>query len=131
LRAFFAASQAALEALEGHDFASAARQAGALLASHPGDGALLLILARAADALVKADASFDPVWTPPGKGPAAQARPLPYSAAGADHPSAEIADHVEVDALRHLFQDPVDVLQRPLAITVLVACHPPHSALPS
>src|SRR5262249_21803216 len=66
-RGFFAESQAALEALEGEEFAPAARLAGALLASHPGDGALLLTLARAADALVKAGAGFDPVWLPPGK----------------------------------------------------------------
>lgn len=45
----------------------AARSAGALLTSHSGDGALLLILARAADALVKIGADFDPVWVPPGK----------------------------------------------------------------
>jgi len=38
-----------------------------LLAAHTGDGPSLLILARAADALVKAGAGFDPVWTPPGK----------------------------------------------------------------
>ncbi|MBI1916276.1 MAG: adenylate/guanylate cyclase domain-containing protein [Planctomycetes bacterium] len=66
-RGFFAESQAALEALESSNFASAARQAGALLAAHSGDGPLLLILARAADALVKAGAGFDPVWAPPGK----------------------------------------------------------------
>ena len=66
-RSFFAASQAALEALEAGDFALAARQAGALLAIHPGDGPLLVTLAQAADALVKAGADFDPVWTPPGK----------------------------------------------------------------
>ena len=49
------------------DTAQAARQAGALLATHSGDGPLLVTLARAADALVKAGADFDPVWTPPGK----------------------------------------------------------------
>jgi hypothetical protein len=66
-RAFFAESQAALEALEARDFARAARTAGALLSAHPGDGPLLLILARAADALVRGGAGFDAVWTPPGK----------------------------------------------------------------
>jgi hypothetical protein len=32
-----------------------------------GDGPLLLTLARAADALVRGRAGFDPVWTSPGK----------------------------------------------------------------
>ncbi|MCI0463160.1 MAG: adenylate/guanylate cyclase domain-containing protein [Gemmataceae bacterium] len=64
---FFAESQAAQEALERGDFAAAARQAGAMLAVHSGDGPLLLTLARAADALVRGGAGFDPVWTPPGK----------------------------------------------------------------
>jgi hypothetical protein len=45
----------------------AARAAGALLADHTGDGPLLLVLARAADALVRGGADFDPVWVPPGK----------------------------------------------------------------
>jgi hypothetical protein len=66
-QAFFAESEAALEALEAGDFGTAARMAGALLAEHSGDGPLLLVLARAADALVRAGAGFDPVWTPPGK----------------------------------------------------------------
>ena len=66
-RVFFAESQAALEALEGGEFAHAARAAGALLATYAGDGTLLLILARAADALVRAGAGFDPVWVSPGK----------------------------------------------------------------
>jgi len=66
-RAFFAESEAALEALEHGDFAAAARSAGSLLAAHSGDGVSLLTLARATDALVKAGASFDAVWIPPGK----------------------------------------------------------------
>ena len=66
-RTFFAESQAALAALEVGDFSRAARAAGTLLAEHSGDGTLLLILARAADALVKAGAGFDPVWLSPGK----------------------------------------------------------------
>jgi adenylate cyclase len=66
-KAFFAESQAALEALEARNFAAAARAAGALLQSHAGDGPLLLILARASDALVRGGDGFDPVWTPPGK----------------------------------------------------------------
>jgi adenylate cyclase len=65
-KAFFAESQAALEALESRDFAAAARAAGALLQRDPSDGPLLLILARASDALVRGE-GFDPVWTPPGK----------------------------------------------------------------
>jgi hypothetical protein len=66
-RAFFTESQAAPEALEAGAFARAARTAGALLSAHAGDGPLLLILARAADALVCGGGGFDPVWTPPGK----------------------------------------------------------------
>ncbi len=66
-RAFFAESQVALEALEACDITRAARTAGALLTPHTGDGPLLLILARAADALVRGGVGFDPVWTPPGK----------------------------------------------------------------
>jgi adenylate cyclase len=64
---FFDESQAALEKLESGDFAGAARAAGTLLSAHPEDGPLLLILARAADALVRGGVGFDPVWTPPGK----------------------------------------------------------------
>jgi adenylate cyclase len=66
-QAFFAESQAALEALEACRFADAARAAGALLAGQPGDGPLLLILARATDALVRGGDGFDAVWVPPGK----------------------------------------------------------------
>jgi adenylate cyclase len=66
-RAFFAESQAALEALEAGQFAQAARAAGALLTANANDGPLLLILARAADALVRGGAELDAVWTPPGK----------------------------------------------------------------
>jgi adenylate cyclase len=66
-KTFFAESQAALEALETRDFAAAARAAGALLQRDPSDGPLLLILARASDALVRGGEGFDPVWTPPGK----------------------------------------------------------------
>jgi adenylate cyclase len=66
-RTFFAESEAALKALESSDFAHAARSAGALLASHPGDGPSLLTLARATDALVKGGADFAAVWLPPGK----------------------------------------------------------------
>jgi adenylate cyclase len=66
-QAFFAESQAALEALEAGDFTRAARLAGALLGDNTGDGPLLLTLARATDALVRGGDGFDPVWTPPGK----------------------------------------------------------------
>ncbi len=44
----------------------AARGVGALLRNHPGDGRLLLTLARAANMLVQGG-PWDPVWTPPGK----------------------------------------------------------------
>jgi adenylate cyclase len=64
---FFAGSEAALAALEAGDFGMAARMAGAMLSEHSADGPLLLTLARAADALVRAGAGFDKVWTPPGK----------------------------------------------------------------
>jgi adenylate cyclase len=64
---FFAASQAALDALEAKEFARAARQAGELLHEHPGDGPLLLVLSRAAAHLMQGGADFDPVWEPPGK----------------------------------------------------------------
>jgi adenylate cyclase len=66
-KAFFAASQGALEALEAGRFAEAARAAGTLLTANAGDGPLLLVLARAADALVRGGVGFDAVWTPPGK----------------------------------------------------------------
>jgi adenylate cyclase len=66
-RAFFADSESALEALESGDFAGAARTAGELLSAHPGDGPLLLILARAADALVRPGGDFEQVWSPQGK----------------------------------------------------------------
>jgi hypothetical protein len=66
-RTFLAGSEAALDALERGDFAQAARQAGQLLLGPSGDGPLLLVLARAADALVRGGAGFDPVWVPPGK----------------------------------------------------------------
>jgi adenylate cyclase len=66
-RNLFAETETALDELEGGYFAAAARRAGALLGAHSGDGPALLILARAADALVKGGAGFDPVWTPPGK----------------------------------------------------------------
>jgi adenylate cyclase len=65
--ASFPASQQALDALEGRQFAPAGRQAGSLLERHSGDGPLLLILSRAADALMHNGAGFDPVWEPPGK----------------------------------------------------------------
>lgn len=63
----FAKTEAALEALEQGEMATAARLAGEVLIEKPGDGPLLLILARASDALVHADEPFDPVWEPPGK----------------------------------------------------------------
>ncbi|HEV3081677.1 MAG TPA: adenylate/guanylate cyclase domain-containing protein [Gemmataceae bacterium] len=63
---FFALSQAALEALEAGEYALAARQAGALLQVHAGDGPLLLVLVRATQMLMQGGA-FDPVWEPPGK----------------------------------------------------------------
>jgi adenylate cyclase len=64
---FFRGSEEALEALEKGQFALAGGQAGGLLARHPGDGPLLLILSRAADALMHDGQGFDPVWLPPGK----------------------------------------------------------------
>jgi adenylate cyclase len=63
---FFQESESALQALESKKFTLAARQAGALLDDHPEDGPLRLILARAADMLVKRGAGFDPVWDPRG-----------------------------------------------------------------
>ncbi len=65
-RAFFAASEAALDALEAGEFALAARQAGALLLEHTGDGPLLLVLTRAVEMLMRGG-PFDCVWEPPGK----------------------------------------------------------------
>jgi hypothetical protein len=47
--------------------AAAARQAGALLEAHPGDGPLTLTLSRATDALVRDGQGCEKVWTPPGK----------------------------------------------------------------
>jgi adenylate cyclase len=64
---FFRGSEQALDALEKGHFAPAGGQAGGLLERHPGDGPLLLILSRAADALMHDGKGFDPVWTPPGK----------------------------------------------------------------
>jgi adenylate cyclase len=66
-REFFAASEAALTALETKRFAEAARMAGTLLGTHQGDGPLQLILSRAAAMLMDDGTEFDPVWTPPGK----------------------------------------------------------------
>lgn len=63
---FFRESEAALDALERGEFAVAARTAGSLLAQHPGDGPLLVVLSRAADALIRGG-DFTPVWIPPGK----------------------------------------------------------------
>ena len=63
---FFVESEAALDHLEAGRFVEAARGVGALVHEHPGDGPLLLVLARAANMLVQAGA-WDPVWTPPGK----------------------------------------------------------------
>jgi adenylate cyclase len=64
---FFAASEAALDALEARQFAEAAQRAAALLKERPGDGPLQLLLARASQALVTDGEGFDPVWTPPCK----------------------------------------------------------------
>lgn len=64
---FFAEAQATLEALEAGHFADAARMAGTLLVTNPSDGALMLTLARSAQALVQRGEGFDPVWVPPGK----------------------------------------------------------------
>jgi adenylate cyclase len=66
-RKFFAESEAALDALEGGNFAQGARQAGMLLLDHSGDGPLTLTLSRAAEALMRGGAGFDPVWARPGK----------------------------------------------------------------
>jgi adenylate cyclase len=67
-RGFYQESEEAMHALEAGDFAMAARRAGALLLEHPGDGPLLLVLSRAAQMLMQGrNASFDPVWEPPGK----------------------------------------------------------------
>jgi adenylate cyclase len=63
---FFAASEAALDALEKGDFANAASRSGSLLEQNRGDGPLRLILSRASAAIFN-PASFDAVWEPPGK----------------------------------------------------------------
>jgi len=65
-RVFFLESEAALNHLEAGRFIEAARSVGALVRDHPGDGPLLLVLARAANMLVQ-DGPWDPVWVPPGK----------------------------------------------------------------
>ena len=67
LAEFYAGSEAALDALEGGDFAEAARHAGALLPAHHGDGPLQLVLSRASQMLMQGGAGFDRVWEPPGK----------------------------------------------------------------
>jgi adenylate cyclase len=64
---FFRASEQALDALEARQFAAAGRQAAALLEREPGDGPALLLMARAADALMRNAEGFDLVWTAPGK----------------------------------------------------------------
>jgi adenylate cyclase len=64
---FFAASEAALDALEAGEFARAARLSGEQLHDHPGDGPLLLVLSRAAQVLMQGGAGFNPIWEPPGK----------------------------------------------------------------
>jgi adenylate cyclase len=66
-REFFQASEEALNVLEKRNFALAARRAGELLGQHRGDGPLLLVLSRAAEALRNDGEGFDPVWMPPGK----------------------------------------------------------------
>jgi hypothetical protein len=66
-RIYFSDSQATLDALEAGQFAVAARAAGALLTADPSDGPLLLVLARAAEALMRTGQGFDTVWVPPGK----------------------------------------------------------------
>jgi adenylate cyclase len=66
-QAFFAASQASLDALEAGRFAEAARAAGTLLTAYSNDGPLLLTLARAAEAAMRGGEGFAPVWTPPSK----------------------------------------------------------------
>jgi adenylate cyclase len=66
-RRFFAASEAAADALEAGDFALAASNAGALGLEHRGDGPLLLTLSRAVTALMHDGRGFDAVWDPPGK----------------------------------------------------------------
>jgi adenylate cyclase len=65
-RAFFQVSEAALVQLEQRRFVEAAAWVTSLLRDHPDDGALLLILARAARMLVERG-DWDPIWTPPGK----------------------------------------------------------------
>jgi class 3 adenylate cyclase len=64
--ALFRASEDALVDLEEGRFVEAAWGVAPLLREHPGDGALLLTLARAANALMERG-SWDPVWKPPGK----------------------------------------------------------------
>ncbi len=63
----FRASEEALDDLEQGRFAAASRKAASLLEQHPGDGPVLLLIARGADALVRNGEGFDPVWVPPGK----------------------------------------------------------------
>ena len=70
--AFFAASEAALQALEDGEFrpaefAAACRLAADELNKTPADGPLLLTLARAAEALMRGGRGFAKEWTPPGK----------------------------------------------------------------
>src|SRR5947209_2562584 len=51
------------------------------------------------------------------------------SAARTAHAPAQVADHVEVDSLRHLLQHPVEVFQRSLAVAVLEAGQGAQAAL--
>ncbi len=66
-RQFFQSSQEALDMLEQGSFAEAASHAGSLLRKHAGDGPLRLTLSRACNALLDDGATFDPIWSPPGK----------------------------------------------------------------
>jgi len=57
-RVFYLESEAALNHLEAGRFIEAARSVGALIRDHPGDGPLLLVLARAANMLVQSMAGL-------------------------------------------------------------------------
>ncbi len=57
----------ALEAFEQGKFRRAARLLGTLLTEHPDDGAAVVLMSRAVQALVEDSRTFDPVWILPGK----------------------------------------------------------------
>ena len=54
--------ESALVAFEAGDFLTATRILGNLLASHPQDGPVMLLLARAVEAMSDASRNFDSIW---------------------------------------------------------------------